>query len=88
MQGRTSGAGGGGEGEQMTHEISPGSDSARRIIEFLRAELQLPAILKSFEVRFAMGECVTVKCEYIAQDRNALEAEQQAAQAIEKGMRA
>lgn len=66
----------------MTHELLPNSDSAKRIVEFLRSELQLPALPKSFEVRFAMGESVTVKCEYIAQDRTALDADRAALEAI------
>lgn len=71
----------------MNHELMPNSDSARRIVEFLRAELQLPALLQSFEVRFAMGEVVTVKCEYMAQDRSALQAEHVAREAIKGAKR-
>jgi len=38
----------------------------KQLQELLRDALQVPETVRSFEVRFAVGEIVTVKCEYFA----------------------
>ena len=37
--------------------------------DLLMAELNIPRSSKWFEVRFGVGECVTVRCEFYAEER-------------------
>jgi hypothetical protein len=51
--------------------IVPSSEAGQRIVDFLRVELQIPRAVQWFEVRFAMDEAVTVKCEYMPEEKGA-----------------
>lgn len=48
----------------MASVIQCMSGKGRELCDLLRRELGIPANAISFEVRFAVNECVTVKCEY------------------------
>ena len=41
------------------------SEHGQRIIEFLRAELQLPRLARRCTVTIEMNECIVVECEYL-----------------------
>ena len=46
----------------------PKSGKGKEITDFLRRELGIPEGVQSFEIRIAMNEAITVKCQYLAQD--------------------
>lgn len=50
----------------MANAMSWNSNRARELSDLLRKELGIPENVKWFEVRFAVDETVSVKCEYDA----------------------
>ena len=45
--------------------MTPMSGKGKELCDLLRKELDIPGGVKSFEVRFAVEEPVTVRCEYV-----------------------
>lgn len=49
--------------------LIPTDGKGKELQELLRRELGIPNTATSFEVRFAIDEVITVKCEYLAELR-------------------
>lgn len=50
----------------MVDILTPKAGEGKELCDLLRAALGIPPLVKSFEVRFAQDEPVSVKCEFIA----------------------
>ncbi len=50
--------------------LTPQAGKGRELCDLLRKELGVPEYTKSFEVRFALDEVISVKCEYDAVERD------------------
>ena len=48
--------------------LTPSHGTGKELSDLLRDELGIPKNALSFEVRFAIDEPVTVRCEYLAEE--------------------
>lgn len=48
--------------------MRPNTGKGKEICDVLRRELRIPERARWFEVRFAVGEVVTIKCEYLPEE--------------------
>lgn len=59
-----------------TTTMTPSRGRGKELCDLLRRDLGIPKKATWFEVRFAVREAVSVKCEYIPEDRAGIAAEQ------------
>jgi len=51
------------------NSISNNSEKGKRIIEFLKKELQIPEDVSSFSVNFSLDSFITVDCSYFPREK-------------------
>lgn len=54
--------------KESKHVMTPTRGLGKEMHDRLRAELQIPEKCRWFEVRFAYGEAISVKCEFMPED--------------------